>query len=185
MTLFAGLGNPAREYENTRHNAGFLTADELIRRLKPSDVSKSAFRGSLYRSDDLLILKPLTYMNNSGASVRSVADFYGIGTLIVAHDDLDLSFGALRFKRGGANGGHKGLKSIDALYGADYLRVRIGIGRPANSDVISYVLSAWSEMEREELKAVLSRAADATLALLAEPLERVRSEFTQKGVFDA
>ncbi|MDR0746871.1 MAG: aminoacyl-tRNA hydrolase [Helicobacteraceae bacterium] len=185
MTLFTGLGNPAGKYENTRHNAGFLAADEMIRRLNPSDISKPAFKGSLYRSGDLLILKPLTYMNNSGVSVCAVASFYGIDTLIVAHDDLDLSFGALRFKRGGANGGHNGLKSIDALCGTDYLRVRIGIGRPADSDVIGYVLSAWSQSERERLEAVISRAADAALALLTEPLERVRSEFTQKGVFDA
>ncbi|MDR2638798.1 MAG: aminoacyl-tRNA hydrolase [Helicobacteraceae bacterium] len=182
MTLIVGLGNPTKRYERTRHNAGFLLADRLIDRLKPANISKSAFKGELYKAGNLLILKPLTYMNLSGESVLAVKNFFKTEKIIVAHDDLDLPFGALRFKFGGSSGGHNGLKSIDAIAGAEYFRVRMGIGRPsAEANAVDYVLDRWSEEQAARLDIWIDQAADAALALIDEPLERVQSSRSIKG----
>ncbi|MDR1451979.1 MAG: aminoacyl-tRNA hydrolase [Helicobacteraceae bacterium] len=180
MTLIVGLGNPTKRYERTRHNAGFLAVDRLIERLKPVDISKSAFKGATLKSGDLALLKPTTYMNLCGESVCAVKNFYKPETIIVAHDDIDLPFGALRFKFGGASGGHNGLKSIDALCGAEYVRVRMGVGRPSgDQNVVDYLLSVWSADEAALLDKWTNQAADAILDLVCSPLERVQSTRTQ------
>jgi PTH1 family peptidyl-tRNA hydrolase len=186
MTLIVGLGNPTKRYERTRHNAGFLAADRLIERLKPARIAKPIFKGDLFKEGDLLLLKPATYMNLSGESVLAVKTFYKPEKIIVIHDDLDLPFGALRFKNGGSSGGHNGLKSIDALCGADYLRVRMGVGRPAREEggesAIDFVLGRWSETEEAALGEWIDHACDAALALISDPLELVQSARTLKGV---
>jgi PTH1 family peptidyl-tRNA hydrolase len=183
MTLIVGLGNPTKRYERTRHNAGFLLADNLIERLKPANVSKAAFKGELYKSGDLLILKPTTFMNLSGESVLAVKNFYKPEKIIAAHDDLDLPFGALRFKFGGSSGGHNGLKSIDALCGADYFRARMGVGRPnREQNAADYVLDNWSADETAALGEWIEQAANAALALINEPLELVQSTRSKSGV---
>ena len=128
--LIVGLGNPGNDYEKTRHNIGFMVIDELIARHNASKLSSSSFEGELYKFKNHLLLKPLTFMNLSGNSVVKVKNFYKIEDVVVIHDDLDLSFGALRFKKGGGHGGHNGLKSIDAMITKEYLRVRMGIGKP-------------------------------------------------------
>jgi PTH1 family peptidyl-tRNA hydrolase len=182
MTLIVGLGNPSKRYERTRHNAGFLLADRLIDRLKPANVSKAAFKGELHKRDDLLILKPTTFMNLSGESVLAVKNFYKPEKIIVAHDDIDLPFGALRFKFGGSSGGHNGLKSIDALCGADYFRTRMGVGRPSgDQSAVDYVLGVWSADEAAALDEWIELASDAALALVSEPLERVQATRTKSG----
>ena len=117
MTLIVGLGNPGESYSHNRHNIGFLTIDHLIGRLGAANASKSAFHGELFKSKELLFLKPMTYMNLSGKSVEAVARFYKPTAMIVIHDELELPFGALRFKKGGGHAGHNGLKSIDAHMG--------------------------------------------------------------------
>ena len=142
MILIVGLGNPGPEYSKTRHNVGFM----LIDRLKNSnftDISSAKFQGELFKFQNLLLLKPTTFMNLSGRSVKAVADFYKPERIIVIHDDIDLELGAVKFKKGGGSGGHNGIKSIDALIGADYERVRIGVGRDGR-DAASFVLSKFT-----------------------------------------
>jgi len=154
VKLIVGLGNPGEKYKLNRHNVGFLAVDYLIDEFQASKVS-SKFKGELFKSNDFLFLKPTTFMNLSGESVRLVKDFYKIENenIIVIHDDIDLKLGALRFKRGGSSGGHNGLKSIDSLIGNDYYRIRIGVGRPAEKkEVVNYVLSDFSEEELECIK---------------------------------
>lgn len=185
MHLIVGLGNPGERYRLTRHNIGFLVLDRLIDQLSPTSINKSAFKGELYKSKDLLLLKPMTFMNASGLSVAAVKNFYKISTqnVIVIHDDLDLALGALRIKRGGGHGGHNGLKSIDEHIGKEYLRVRFGIGRPpSKSEVVSYVLSNFTQKELECIEPVIQKAADAALALTHEPLQMVQNRYHQKGV---
>jgi len=149
MKLIVGLGNPGVKYQNNRHNIGFLVIDYLIDQFNPSKLS-SKFKGELYKTHEYLFLKPLTFMNLSGESVKLVKDFYKINNddIIVIHDDIDLNIGALKFKKGGSNGGHNGLKSIDKLIENDYWRIRIGVGRPERKEqVVSYVLSDFEEDE--------------------------------------
>lgn len=186
MTLIAGLGNVGLKYEQTRHNAGFMLLDLLLRFLndftsKPSQessnlsanlanlsapklVSNAKFKGELYKSGDLLLLKPHTFMNASGESVKAVCDFYKPSRVIILHDDIDLPLGALKFKKGGSSGGHNGLKSIDALCSADYERVRIGIGR--REPVISFVLEKFRGDELEILNSSLNQGLKALISML-------------------
>jgi PTH1 family peptidyl-tRNA hydrolase len=128
--LIVGLGNPGPKYQNTRHNVGFMVIDELINRLNPTKLSSSSFNGELYKTKNHYLLKPYTFMNLSGECVIKVKNFYKIEVddIVVIHDDLDLPFGSVRFKKGGGHGGHNGLKSCDSFITKEYIRVRIGIG---------------------------------------------------------
>lgn len=180
MTLVVGLGNPTPKYELTRHNVGFMLIDELLKQGEFSPLGSSKFQGELYKKGSLLLLKPDTFMNLSGNSVKAVADFYKPAKIVVIHDDLDLAFGAVKFKNGGSSGGHNGLKSIDSLMGADYDRVRIGIGK--QGDAAKWVLSNFSESELEILKnEILPLALKAVLALSrGSEISEVSAKFSQK-----
>jgi PTH1 family peptidyl-tRNA hydrolase len=181
MWLIVGLGNPGKEYEYTRHNIGFLTIDHLIDQTEAHSLSSSSFHGELFKSSNLIFLKPTTYMNNSGKSLQAVKQFYKIelDNIIVVHDDLDLPFGALRFKKGGGSGGHNGLKSIDEKIGRDYIRVRMGIGKPTyKSQVADYVLSQFSKDELENLPQWIEKSAKSVLELTKHPLNIVSSKYT-------
>lgn len=185
MFLIVGLGNPGTKYENSRHNIGFMVVDEIINNLFPSLITKKEFKGLLYKDKNLLLLKPTTFMNLSGLSVAAVKNFFKIENdkIVVIHDDIDLCFGAIRFKKDGGNGGHNGLKSIDEHIKNDYIRVRIGIGKPKDkSQIASYVLSDFSKEEKRYLKDIIKKAATATLALTQKSLDEVRSKFSQKGL---
>jgi peptidyl-tRNA hydrolase, PTH1 family len=181
--LVAGLGNPGREYERTRHNAGWMVVDELARRHEGSFRSKFAGQLAEVRDDErrLALLKPETYMNVSGRSVGAASRFFKVdpGSLLVVHDDVDLQQGRLQARLGGGLAGHNGLRSIaDALGTQDFLRLRIGVGRPARGDrrpVADYVLSPFEpEFDVEEL---VSRAADAVEAIAREGLEPAQQRF--------
>jgi peptidyl-tRNA hydrolase, PTH1 family len=181
--LVAGLGNPGPSYAANRHNAGFLTADVLAAR------AGARFRASKHRAmtadgrlagQSATIIKPLTFMNESGSPVAGVAGFYRIpaGRVVVIHDELDLPFGSIRLKLGGGDNGHNGLRSVTARLGSDYYRVRIGIGRPpGRMDPAAYVLRDFSAAERKELPLVLERAADAVETLLADGLAAAQNAF--------
>ena len=181
--LVAGLGNPGREYERTRHNAGWLVLDELARRHSGSWRSK--FSGSLaeIRLGDLrlALLKPETYMNDSGRSVGAAVRFFKVepDQVLVVHDDVDLEAGRLQARAGGGLAGHNGLRSLAQHLGSqDFLRLRIGIGRPGRGDprpVADYVLSDFEPADDAE--ALVARAADAVEALDAEGLERTQARF--------
>jgi peptidyl-tRNA hydrolase, PTH1 family len=181
--LVAGLGNPGREYERTRHNAGWMVADELARRRDGSFRSKFAGQLAEVRDGDLrlALLKPETYMNVSGRSVGQATRFFKVGpaALLVVHDDVDLEPGRLQARLGGGLGGHNGLRSIAEVLGTqDFLRLRIGVGRPGRGDrrpVADYVLSPFeAETDVEEL---VSRAADAVETIAREGLEPAQQRF--------
>lgn len=179
--LIVGLGNPGSAYEKTRHNIGFMVIDALLRRHQCDALKKAAFEGDLYKFSTHFLLKPLTYMNLSGRSIANVKRFYKIDEVIVIHDDLDLPFGTLRFKRGGGHGGHNGLKSTDTAISADYIRVRMGIGHPGDRNrVADYVLSPFTAAEAGHLDAWIAGAADAVEALTTSPLDEVASKYTVK-----
>ena len=181
--LVAGLGNPGRGYERTRHNIGFLVADELARRHDGSFRSK--FNGQLaeVRLDGLrlALLKPETYMNVSGKSVAAARKFFKVdpGDLLIVHDDVDLATGRLQARLGGGLAGHNGLRSIASGLGTqDFLRLRIGVGRPERGDprpVADYVLSDFEP--DVDVDALVSRAADAVEAMARDGLEAAQSRY--------
>jgi len=180
--LIVGLGNPGSAYASTRHNIGFMVIDELCRRHSVQNISKSSFEGELFKMGGHFLLKPTTYMNLSGKSILAVKNFYKIDDVIVVHDDLDLPFGALRFKVGGGHGGHNGLKSADASIGSGYTRVRMGIGKPEHkSQVADFVLSPFSSAEQSSLRDWIAKAADAVEMLLDKSCADVASKCSLKG----
>ncbi|NOR57599.1 MAG: aminoacyl-tRNA hydrolase [Sulfurimonas sp.] len=179
--LIVGLGNPGPAYAKNRHNIGFMVIDELIRRNNAQKLSSSSFNGELFKFSNHFLLKPLTYMNLSGNSILAVKKFYKVDEVVVIHDDLDLPFGTLRFKRGGGHGGHNGLKSADQMISRDYARVRLGIGKPKHKgEVASYVLSDFSLGESGHLESWITNACEAVDSLLENSLEDVSSRYTIK-----
>ncbi len=182
MTLIVGLGNPDLQYKNNRHNVGFMVVDALIDgQTSCEKITKTNFKGELFKAPSMLLLKPSTYMNLSGESVRAVSDYFKPDHVIVIHDDLDLPFGTLRFKIGGGHGGHNGLRSIDAHIGVEYTRVRIGIGKPAHkSDVAKYVLSDFSACQRKFLPEILVHVTKSVQALLLHDLKEVSLQYSLK-----
>jgi peptidyl-tRNA hydrolase, PTH1 family len=181
--LIAGLGNPDRKYERTRHNAGWLVVDELARRNEGSFRSK--FNGHLAEirvvGKRVALLKPETYMNESGRSLAAATRFFKVEpeALLVVHDDVDLEPGRLQARRGGGLAGHNGLRSIASALGTqDFLRLRIGIGRPGRGDrrsVSDYVLSNFDP--EEDVDALVERSADAVEAVLRDGLEAAQARF--------
>ena len=181
--LVAGLGNPGRQYEQTRHNAGWMVVDELARRHDGSFRSKFAGQLAEVRDGDLRIalLKPETYMNVSGRSVSQATRFFKVDpeSLLVVHDDVDLEPGRLQARLGGGLAGHNGLRSIAGALGTqDFLRLRIGVGRPGRGDrrpVADYVLSSFEP--EVDVVALVSRAADAAETIVREGLEPAQQRF--------
>ena len=185
MKLIVGLGNPTPKYEKTRHNIGFRVIDRLVSDSNAINISKNSFYGELYKSKQSLFLKPLTYMNLSGKSLTAVKNFYKIDIedIIVIHDDIDLPFSALRFKKGGGNGGHNGVKSIDSTIGREYLRVRMGIGKPERkSEVISFVLGDFSSDEERIIDEWIAHTVKAVDELQSKSLNEVKSKYSLKSL---
>ncbi|MEU3014804.1 aminoacyl-tRNA hydrolase [Nocardia asteroides] len=181
--LVVGLGNPGPEYERTRHNVGFLVADVLAERVGGRfAVHKKSGADLLQARLDgrqILIAKPRAYMNLSGRPVAALAKFFSVPVdqVIVVHDELDLPFGTIKLKQGGGEGGHNGLRSISqALTTKDYLRTRIGIGRPpGRQDPADYVLKPFAAPERKEVPVIVEQAADAVELLLKVGLESAQN----------
>jgi PTH1 family peptidyl-tRNA hydrolase len=183
MLLLVGLGNPGIQYEDTRHNIGFKVIDKLVNDFGARDVSKNSFYGELFKFNQILFLKPSTFMNLSGKSLIAVKNFYKIELedIIVVHDDIDLPFSALRFKQGGGHGGHNGLRSIDATIGKDYIRVRMGVGKPEHkSQVADYVLHNFSQDEGEILDEWIAHTVTAIKELEEHDLNYVKSRYSLK-----
>jgi PTH1 family peptidyl-tRNA hydrolase len=184
MLLIVGLGNPGTQYENTRHNIGFKVIDKLVNDLGARDVSKNSFQGKLFKTSNILFLKPTTFMNLSGNSVQAVKNFYKIelDDIIVIHDDIDLPFSALRFKNGGGHGGHNGLRSIDLMIGKEYNRVRMGVGKPEHkSQVADYVLHDFSTEEETILTDWIAHTATAIKEFSSKTLNEVKSRYSLKS----
>jgi PTH1 family peptidyl-tRNA hydrolase len=183
--LVVGLGNPGRQYEGNRHNVGFMVVDELRRDAALVDY-RDKWSGAFAKGADLAILKPMTFMNLSGESVQPAAAFLAIDPahLVVVHDELDLPFGDVRLKLGGGHAGHNGLRSIMQRLGSpDFVRVRVGIGRPPpgfQGEVAAYVLSDFDASERAELPDVVSRAVTAAKRVLAEGTSAAMTTVNQR-----
>ena len=189
IRLVAGLGNPGREYAATRHNAGFWLADALAGELRATLAPESRFAGALARVGELRLLKPATYMNESGRSVGAVARFFGIAPeeILVVHDELDLRPGEAKMKFGGGHAGHNGLRDIQAQLGsADFWRLRIGIGHPRDSEltqqeVVDYVLKPPRGEERSSIDEAIARALTAWQAIAAGDMERAMMLLHTRG----
>jgi PTH1 family peptidyl-tRNA hydrolase len=172
--IIVGLGNPGPDYLFTRHNIGFMAVDSLahVLRAKPWQKKYKAEIATAHAADrNLLLIKPHTFMNLSGESVGEAMRFFKLSPdqVIVFHDDIDLAPGKVKVKQGGGNGGHNGLKSLDAHIGPHYWRVRLGVGHPGNSaDVSNYVLGAFAKADRLWLEPLLEALTDEIDLLLAD-----------------
>ncbi|WP_328725482.1 aminoacyl-tRNA hydrolase [Streptomyces sp. NBC_00259] len=187
--LVVGLGNPGPGYADNRHNVGFMVADLLAERIggkfkRAAKTQAQVVEGRIGpvgpANRRVILAKPMSYMNLSGGPVVALRDFYKVPTarIVAIHDELDIDYGALRLKLGGGDNGHNGLKSMTKAMGADYHRVRFGIGRPpGRMQVADFVLKDFSSMERKELDYFVDRAADSVECLVTEGLERTQSAY--------
>jgi PTH1 family peptidyl-tRNA hydrolase len=185
--LVVGLGNPGKQYAGNRHNVGFMVADLLASRVgakfgRSKRAHAEVAEGRLgFGGPKLVLLKPLTFMNLSGAPVVSLAQFFKVpvSNVIAVHDELDVPFGQVRAKRGGGEGGHNGLRSMSkSLASKDYARVRVGVGRPpGRQDPADYVLADFSGSERKELDFLVDRAADVVEAIVLEGVEWAQNKY--------
>jgi PTH1 family peptidyl-tRNA hydrolase len=183
LALIVGLGNPGPSYAGNRHNVGFMVLDELVRRVDGRLTSHKAGADVLetrLAGRRAVLARPRSFMNISGPPVAATARYFKIPPtdMVVIHDDLDLDYGVLKLKRGGGEGGHNGLRSISACLGTrDYLRVRLGIGRPpGRMDPADYVLRDFSADQRRELGFLVDRCADAVEQLLAQGLTATQNQ---------
>ncbi|ANV98626.1 aminoacyl-tRNA hydrolase [Helicobacter enhydrae] len=162
--LIVGLGNPGSQYANNRHNIGFLAIDRLAQELNLTFEAHKKLHAHLAITPNYILCKPQTFMNTSGEAVLAVQRFYKTQELFVIYDDLDLPYGNLRFKKGGGNGGHNGLRSIDLMCGNDYYRARCGIGRPIdNQAIIPYVLGDFEQYPTELITHCVKASMDFVL----------------------
>ena len=187
MKLIVGLGNPGKQYDQTRHNVGFEVIDELSNRLQ-IPLNQSKFKGLYgmgnHKGEKVLLLKPLTYMNLSGESISAVMDYYKIELedLVVIYDDLDLPVGKIRLRQKGSPGGHNGIKSTVAHLGTQaFNRIRIGIDRPhpPGISVPDYVLGRFRPEEQQPIKEAAEKSADACEAWLERPFLQVMNDYNQ------
>lgn len=178
MKILCGLGNPGPSYESTRHNLGFRVVETLAQHFK-TKFKKGAGKFLLAKTtEEILIVKPLTYMNRSGLALLDVTQTYDLLSedLLVICDDCDLNFGRIRLRRGGGEGGHHGLESIiEQLRTKQFPRLRIGIGRPEEEELEEFVLSEFTPSEKKEIEEILKRAADAVLLFVEEGVEKAMS----------
>lgn len=184
MKLIVGLGNPGREYELTRHNIGFMAIDELAKRWNISlneQKFKGVFGAGFVNGEKVILLKPLTYMNLSGESIRPLMDYYKIDVedFVVMYDDLDIPVGKLRLRMKGSAGGHNGVKStISHLGTQEFQRIRMGIDRPKNGmKVIDYVLGRFTSEEITDVNHSIEKAADACEEWLNKPFLQIMNTF--------
>ncbi len=188
IRLVAGLGNLGRAYERTRHNAGYWFVDALASKLGAAFSHQAKFAGDVARDGELRLVKPSTYMNESGRSVGALARFLGIAPaeILVVHDELDLPAGAVKLKLGGGVAGHNGLKDVRAhLATAEFWRLRLGIGHPRDSDtpqqpVVDFVLKPPRADELEGIRSAIDRALDAWPSIASGDFERAMTQLHTK-----
>lgn len=189
MFVIAGLGNPKREYDNTRHNIGFAFIDALAEKydIPVMDVKHKALTGKgIIEGQKVVLVKPLTFMNLSGESIRPISDYYKIDAtkeLIVVSDDISLPPGQIRIRKKGSAGGHNGLKNIiQHLGNEEFQRIRIGVGeKPKGYDLADYVLGHFSKEEQPLMQEGIKRAMDAAAMMLEGDIDRAMNEFNRKG----
>ncbi|MEX2480037.1 MAG: aminoacyl-tRNA hydrolase [Gammaproteobacteria bacterium] len=187
IQLVVGLGNPGPGHAGDRHNVGFWLVDALAASLGAAWRAEARFKGELARAGSgLRLLKPMTFMNLSGESVAACAAYFRVppAAIVVVHDELDLPAGAVRLKRGGGHGGHNGLRSIDRLLGStDYIRLRLGIGRPGTAgDVTGHVLGAPPAAERQLLETTINFVLDNVDCVLEGDLARAMNILNRRTI---
>ena len=195
MILLVGLGNPGPQYAQTRHNVGFMAVDAFCapktaagRVVSFRPRFEGQFAEVVHAGVSVGVLKPETFMNASGRSVRAATSFFGLqpASVLVVHDELDVPFGELRIKAGGGDGGHRGLRSISTeLADPNYARVRVGIGRPPahfQGDIADFVLQAFALEERGELIRVLTKTCEALESVISDGIERTMNRTNQRIV---
>lgn len=187
--LIVGLGNPGREYHENRHNIGFMFVDRLAERLSISfnHLRSRALVGStFYCGKEIILAKPVSFMNLSGKVVSELIRYYELPltNLLLAHDDIDLTFGTIRLRRSGSSAGHKGIASIFEELGVqEFARLRLGIGRPlGRMDPADYVLQDFSPNEQIALTNLLERAVEAGLTLISEGIDVAMDKFNGKAL---
>ena len=187
MKLVVGLGNKGREYENTRHNMGFMLVDRYLQYKNITDKFKEKFNAmyieTTINNEKVIFIKPMTYMNNSGIAVRAFVDFYKLNSedILVISDDLDLDLGKFRLRRNGSSGGHNGLKSIISHLGTDnFKRLRIGISNDKD-DVINYVLSKFSKKELNEIDTMFNTLVTVLDDYFVMDFTSLMSKYNRKG----
>lgn len=187
MYIIAGLGNPTKEYDKTRHNVGFAVIDELAGKygIDVSERKHRAFCGKgIIEGQKVILVKPQTFMNLSGESLRSVLDYYKImpEELIVIYDDISLAPGQLRIRRKGSAGGHNGIKNIIAHLGTqEFPRIKVGVGeKPPRMDLKDYVLSHFSKGEQELMEEAFREAARAAVMMMTEGVDKAMNHFNIK-----
>ena len=187
MKLIVGLGNIGKEYENTRHNMGFMLVDRYLEYRNITDKFKEKFNAmyveTTINNEKVIFIKPMTYMNNSGIAVRAFVDFYKLNSedVLVISDDLDLDLGKFRLRRNGSSGGHNGLKSIISHLGTDdFKRLRIGISNDKD-DVINYVLSKFSKQELNEIDTIFDTLVDVLDDYFVIDFTSLMSKYNRKG----
>jgi PTH1 family peptidyl-tRNA hydrolase len=185
--LIVGLGNPGETYRDTRHNIGFMVLDEIARRMGAAFREEKRWSGLVAKFTGGYLLKPLTFMNDSGRSVQAVAHFYKAtpAQTLVVYDDVDLPLGRLRFRASGSAGGHNGIRSMISSFGSDeFPRLKVGIspenGRPAGERMVGHVLGKFRTEEQTELQIVIQRAADAVLSAVDRGLEAAMNVFNRQ-----
>ena len=187
MKVVVGLGNPGREYQDTRHNVGFAVIDEIAKRYS-ADVTSVKFK-SLYtdiriKNSKVLLVKPTTYMNNSGQALREVMDFYKLdpSDILVIYDDIDIPIGKIRVRKKGSSGSHNGLRSIVKHLGSEeFPRIRVGIGRPDERiSLTNYVLGKFSEDERIDINKAIKNSADAVESLIDVGIDNTMNKYNSK-----
>jgi peptidyl-tRNA hydrolase, PTH1 family len=188
LRIIVGLGNPGPEHQITRHNVGFWFVDLLARRHGGEFRDYRKYSGETARvaidGQELILLKPTTYMNRSGLSVRQISDFYKIAPddILVAHDELDLPVGSVRLKNGGGHGGHNGLRDTIAHIGESFWRLRLGIGHPGNkAEVIDYVLTRAPRVEEDLILEAVNTAADSVPLILEQGAERAMTKLHSRA----
>lgn len=189
MYLIAGLGNPERKYEGTRHNAGFAAIDALLDKMGGEKLNETKFNGAYtklrYQSaggtEQIIVVKPLTYMNLSGNCIAPLANFYKIEPehIIVFSDDINLDVGRMRIRPSGSAGGHNGLKSIISCLGSDkFGRVRVGVGmKPDNMDLAVHVLAKFNQIDEKRMREVYDEAASAALDIIDNGIEHAMNKY--------
>jgi peptidyl-tRNA hydrolase, PTH1 family len=188
LRIIVGLGNPGPEHQVTRHNVGFWFVDLLARRHGGEFRDYRKYSGETARvtidGQELILLKPTTYMNRSGLSVRQISDFYKIAPddILVAHDELDLPVGSVRLKNGGGHGGHNGLRDTIAHIGENFWRLRLGIGHPGiKAEVIDYVLTRAPRAEEDLILEAVNTAADSVPLILEQGAERAMTKLHSRA----
>ena len=187
MLIIAGLGNPGKEYENTRHNAGFMVMDALAEKIG-ADISEKKHKAlcgkGVSGGEKVILMKPQTYMNSSGESIRAAADYYKVDPedILIVYDDISLAPGQLRIRAKGSAGGHNGIKSIIAHLGTqEFPRVKVGVGeKPARMDLADYVLGHFSKEEQATMDDAVKEAADAVCEIVNVGIAQAMNDHNRK-----